>query len=161
MNIDSRAEAWVALQVAGVAPRALLEMLRSLGSPEAVLAATPAQRRAAVTSAASPKSLAIAPDPERVAQTLRWLADTPDASLVAWDDADYPAALLEISDPPPVLFCLGRRELLAAPSFAIVGSRNATPQGIADAHAFAAALSTAGLAIVSGLAAGIDAAGTR
>ena len=161
MNIDSRAEAWVALQVAGVAPRALLEMLRTFGSPEAVLDATPAQRRAAVASASSPKSLAIAPDPERVAHTLRWLADTPDASLVAWDDADYPAALLEIADPPPVFYCRGRRELLSRPALAIVGSRNATPQGCADAEAFAAALSAAGLTIVSGLAQGIDAAAHR
>ena len=161
MNIDSRAEAWVALQVAGVAPRALLEMLRTFGSPEAVLGATPAQRRAAVASASPAKSLAIAPDPERVAHTLRWLADTPDASLVAWDDADYPAALLEIADPPPVFYCRGRRELLSRPALAIVGSRNATPQGCADAEAFARTLAAGGLAIVSGRALGSDAAAHR
>ena len=67
-------------------------------------------------------------------------------------------ALLEIGDPPPVFYCLGRRELLTCPALAIVGSRNATPQGASDAHAFARALSAAGLTIVSGLALGIDAA---
>ena len=81
--------------------------------------------------------------------------------LVAWDDSDYPRALLEIGDPPPVFYCIGRRELLARPAFAIVGSRNATPQGCADAEAFAAALSSAGFTIVSGLALGIDAAAHR
>ena len=56
---------------------------------------------------------------------------------------------------------MGRRALLAEPAFAIVGSRNATPQGCADAEAFGAALSAAGFTIVSGLATGIDAAAHR
>ena len=56
---------------------------------------------------------------------------------------------------------MGRRELLAAPAFAIVGSRNATPQGCADAEAFAARAVGAGFTIVSGLALGIDAAAHR
>jgi DNA processing protein len=81
--------------------------------------------------------------------------------LVAWDDPDYPGSLLEIGDPPPVFYCLGRRELLAGSGFAIVGSRNATAQGRADAQAFAAALSATGFTIVSGLAIGIDAAAHR
>ena len=159
MIVDTRVEAWARLQALALPPRALVDLLRSFGGAEAVLAAKPAQwRRSSPPAVAA--ALEAGPPPERLAASLAWLA-LPGSDLVAWDDADYPAALLEISDPPPVLFCLGRRELLAAPSFAIVGSRNATPQGIADAHAFAAALSTAGLAIVSGLAAGIDAAAHR
>ena len=100
------------------------------------------------------------PEAARLERTLAWLRE-PGHDLVAWGDPDYPASLLEIGDPPPVLYCMGRRELLAQPAFAIVGSRNATPQGCADAEAFAAALSAAGLAIVSGLALGIDAAAHR
>jgi DNA processing protein len=159
MNVDPRIEAWVSLQLSGVAPRPLAQMLRALGSPEAVLAATPAQRRAALSAPVGKASVS-APDPERVARTLSWLAQ-PDASLVAWDDTDYPPALLEIGDAPPVFYCLGRRDLLACPALAIVGSRNATPQGCADAEAFAAALAASGLTIVSGLALGIDAAAHR
>ena len=100
------------------------------------------------------------PDAARLDATLAWLRE-PGHDLVAWGDPDYPAALLEIGDPPPVFYCLGRRELLARPAFAIVGSRNATPQGCADAEAFGAAMSAAGLTIVSGLALGIDAAAHR
>ncbi|MGH8802968.1 MAG: DNA-processing protein DprA, partial [Casimicrobiaceae bacterium] len=89
--------------------------------------------------------------------TARWL-DEPGHHLIAWDDPDYPRALLELSDPPVALFHLGRRELLNRPSLAIVGSRNATPQGKAIAREFAAALGDTGLTIFSGLAAGIDTA---
>ncbi|MEP7180784.1 MAG: DNA-processing protein DprA [Betaproteobacteria bacterium] len=159
MKIDARAEAWAALHARGIGPRPLVDLLRAFGGPEAVLAASPAARRAVVPVAAA-RLVDAAPDPARHAATLDWLA-SPEHGLVAWDDADYPPPLLEIGDPPPVLFCLGRRELLARPAFAIIGSRNATPQGEADAFAFAAALSAAGLAIVSGLAVGIDAAAHR
>jgi len=159
MIVDPRVEAWARLQALALPPRALVDLLRRFGGAEALLAARPADwRRSAPPAVAA--TLEAGPPPERLAASLAWLAEA-DSDLVAWDDPDYPAALLEIPDPPPVLFCRGRRELLGAPAFAIVGSRNATPQGIADAEAFAAALSAAGLAIVSGLAAGIDAAAHR
>lgn len=159
MTVEPRVEAWVRLQLSGIAPRPLAQLLRAFGGPEALLAATPAQRRAALTAPAGSATITAA-DPERLAHTLAWLA-APGASLVAWDDADYPRALLEIGDAPPVFYCLGRRELLGRPALAIVGSRNATPQGCADAEAFAAALAAGGLTIVSGLALGIDAAAHR
>jgi DNA processing protein len=100
------------------------------------------------------------PDPALLERTLSWIAESGHA-LVAWDDADYPCALLTISDPPPAFYYSGRHELLNRPSIAIVGSRNATPQGIDNAEAFAATLSGAGFTIVSGLALGIDAAAHR
>jgi DNA processing protein len=159
MNAYSRVEAWVRLQLSGLAPRPLVDLLRAFGSPEAVLAATSAQRRRHVPAAAAAR-LEAPPDEGRLDATLAWLRE-PRHDLVAWGDPDFPAPLLEIGDPPPVFYCMGRRELLAAPALAIVGSRNATPQGCADAEAFAAALSAAGLTIVSGLAAGIDAAAHR
>ena len=159
MNVDARAEAWARLQLSGVAPRPLVDLLRAFGSPEGVLGATPAQRRRHAR-ASDIASLDAAPDAKQLAATLDWLRES-GHDLVAWDDADYPRALLEIGDPPPVFYCMGRRELLAGPAFAIVGSRNATAQGCADAEAFALALASAGFAIVSGLAVGIDAAAHR
>jgi DNA processing protein len=159
MTVDTRAAAWVRLQVSGVGPRPLADLLRMFGSPDAVLSASSAQRRKIVPAAAA-AALDQGPDPERLAAALDWL-DAPGHGIVALDDADYPRLLLEVGDPPPVFYCIGRRELLARPAIAIVGSRNATPQGIADAEAFAAALSAAGLTIVSGLALGIDAAAHR
>ena len=67
-------------------------------------------------------------------------------------------ALLDAPDPPPLLYLKGQRALLARRAIAIVGSRNATAQGIANAESFASALSRAGLCIVSGQALGIDTA---
>jgi DNA processing protein len=89
-----------------------------------------------------------------------WLAQ-PGNSLMTLADDDYPRALLEIADPPAMLYCKGQRALLNQPGLGIVGSRSATPQGVRDAEAFAHALSDAGLTIVSGLALGIDAAAHR
>jgi DNA processing protein len=60
-----------------------------------------------------------------------------------------------------LLYAKGRLELLRRPAIAIVGSRNATAQGIANAEAFARSLSAAGYVIVSGQALGIDTAAHR
>lgn len=69
----------------------------------------------------------------------------------------YPAALAAIEAPPPLLYVKGKRELLARPALAIVGSRQASAAGTKLARMFAAELARAGLIIVSGLARGIDA----
>jgi DNA processing protein len=78
--------------------------------------------------------------------------------VITFADAIYPSSLLTIADPPPVLYVKGRAELLNRKSIAMVGSRNATLQGIQNARRFAHVLSTAGLTVVSGLALGIDGA---
>lgn len=88
---------------------------------------------------------------------LDWLAG-PDNHLITWNDPAYPAALRDIPAPPAWFYVRGDPAWLSRPMLAIVGSRNATPQGARDARAFAQALSEAGLTIVSGLALGVDAA---
>ena len=115
---------------------------------------------AAHLSAAQCDALLAEPDAAQLDAVHGWLGQ-PGNSLLTLADADYPKTLLEIADPPAVLYCKGRRELLGQPALGIVGSRNATPQGVRDAEAFAQALSDAGLTIVSGLALGIDAAAHR
>ncbi|MGH8747061.1 MAG: DNA-processing protein DprA, partial [Burkholderiales bacterium] len=82
------------------------------------------------------------------------------AVITLADDA-YPKLLLEIPDPPVLLYAHGRLDLLARQALAMVGSRNATAQGAQNAESFARAFSEAGLTIVSGLALGIDAAAHR
>jgi DNA processing protein len=73
----------------------------------------------------------------------------------------YPPLLLEISDPPPLLFVAGDVEYLSKPQLAVVGSRHPSRQGLSDAASFAGDLAAAGFVVTSGLAYGIDAAAHR
>ncbi len=148
--------AWLRLSlIPGITPAMQQALLRALGSPEEVLA-SPSSRVAVIAGDEAAKRLAAGPAPALLDATLRWLEGAGHHLIALGEDA-YPRALLEIPDPPTVVYAIGRTELLNAPSIAIVGSRNATPQGVRDAAAFARALSDAGLCVVSGLALGIDA----
>jgi DNA processing protein len=77
-------------------------------------------------------------------------------------DADYPASLLDIPDPPLMLYAMGQTAQLATlraeQALAMVGSRNPTPQGAENARTFACSLAASGLTVVSGLALGVDGA---
>jgi DNA processing protein len=160
MDIDARVEAWASLQlIPGLSSRALVALLKAFGGPAEVLAASRASLKPSV-GAELASAIAQGAASDELSRSLAWLAE-PGHALLAWDDAAYPSALLTIGDPPPVLHYAGKLELLNRPALAIVGSRNATPQGRENAQAFAAALSAAGLTIVSGLAQGIDAAAHR
>lgn len=153
--------AWLRLTlVPAVTRRAQRDLLSRFGSPASALGAAPSECREVVGEQAA-AALARGPDPSLLEATLAWLSGSGDRALVTLADGEYPKALLEAADPPCVLYAHGRRELLNRTAIAIVGSRNATPQGIRDAEAFARALSDAGLCIVSGLALGIDAAAHR
>ncbi|HEX7403419.1 MAG TPA: DNA-processing protein DprA, partial [Usitatibacter sp.] len=128
-------------------------------SPQAALSAS-RQEVEQVAGDLAAKRLRDGPSPKLVEATLRWLS-RPHCQMLALGDAAYPRALLDTPDPPCVLYARGRIELLNETAVAIVGSRNATPQGLRDAEALALALSESGLVIVSGLALGIDAAAHR
>jgi DNA processing protein len=157
MTPDPDLRDWLALTLlAGVGPRVGRVLLGAFGSPGAVLAASPAALEHASTRAIA-AAVRTGPDPVHLERALDWCAQ-PGNGVVTLADADYPKSLLEIHDPPLLLYWKGRRELLGAPVLAVVGSRNATPSGKSTARAFATALADAGLCIASGLALGIDAA---
>lgn len=88
-------------------------------------------------------------------QTLAWVAQE-NNYVITLGDEDYPQSLLSIADPPVLLYVKGRPAFLNMPAVAIVGSRNASAQGMLNADRFAQNLSEAGLTVVSGLALGID-----
>ncbi|HKA77120.1 MAG TPA: DNA-processing protein DprA [Pseudolabrys sp.] len=80
---------------------------------------------------------------------------------ITLDEPEYPSRLQAIDDPPPVIAIRGKRDVLARPLIAIVGSRNASGAGVKFAERIARDLGNAGFAVVSGLARGIDAAAHR
>jgi len=163
MNDDER-RGWLRLALTpGIGPATARALLAAFGLPDTVFAARAAQL-APVVGEALARTLA-APAPAAQAQAIdaaiAWLEREPGRHLLTLADATYPRALLATADPPPLLYAHGRLELLAQPSLAIVGSRNATQQGAATAESFAAGLARAGVTIASGLALGIDAAAHR
>ncbi len=81
--------------------------------------------------------------------------------VLVWGDADYPPALMQLTDPPPVLYGRGNFSPLKAPAVAVVGARAASSYGLRMADLLAKALAQAGVVVVSGLAAGVDAAAHR
>ena len=156
----SNAAAWLRLSLApGIPGEAALRAAAQPGGLEALLDAG----RDALLAIGIPDQPARAltgPAPAWLPEALDWLA-APGHELLTLADADYPPLLKLIPGPPAALFLRGDRSLLGNPHFAIVGSRNPTPQGAENAFAFARYLADCGLSICSGLAAGIDAAAHR
>lgn len=157
---QARLAAWIRLeQTPGVGRLTVRRLLDHFGDPQAVLAAgydalaeliSPARARAL----ADPPSGALA---GHIDAALAWL-ELPGHHLLTRGHPAYPPLLLHIPDPPVLLYAVGRLELLTSPALAMVGSRNASQQGLANARNFGHALSDAGLTVVSGMALGIDAA---
>jgi DNA processing protein len=151
---------WLQLALTpGIGPVTFQRLLRQFGLPQAVLARKRAEL-AALASAAVIAALDSEEVAQAVARALAW-AGEPGHWVITLADEIYPRLLLEITDPPPLLYARGRVELLQRAALAIVGSRNATLQGEANAQTLARALSEAGLTVVSGLALGIDTAAHR
>jgi len=166
--------AWLRLtQARGVGSAAVRRLLAHFGLPQHLFAQSMQAWRTCVTDAQA-RALAatdFALD-TLIERTWQWLqqqggsAENPLArAILTLGDAAYPEALLEIDDPPPLLYLMGAPRYLGTKStfaaqhcLAIVGSRNPTAQGTEHAWQFARALRGAGLCIVSGLALGIDAA---
>ena len=83
------------------------------------------------------------------------------ARLIAVGEADYPAPLAEIADPPPLLAVKGAAHLLHKPALAVVGARNASANGVRFTRKLSADLGARDLVIASGMARGIDTAAHR
>lgn len=157
MKQASDIESWLSLNlINGLGDESIRRLLVAFGSPTAIFSASTSALEQTVKAPIA-KAIRQGADPGKISATLKWLED-PANSIVTLADADYPAQLLNIADPPPLLYLKGQRNLLKSSALAVVGSRNATPQGIANAESFSEAASHAGLCIISGMALGIDTA---
>lgn len=135
-------------------------LLAAFGLPQQVFEQDPAALAQLVTGAHVRALRSIPADLDaRVDATLDWIAAAPrERRVVTLGDPRYPAPLLQIEDPPLLLFLRGVEWDGSTSGIAVVGSRNPTPQGVDNARAFAKALAAAGQTVVSGLALGIDGA---
>lgn len=151
---------WLRLeQIKGIGPATARKLLSVFGLPENIFSASYTSLRQVASERITQAILTPASDDEQrdIALTLEWTT-LPENAVLTLADSAYPPALLDIPDPPLLLYVKGNKALLKAPSLAVVGSRNATTQGLRNAENFAYALSETGLTIVSGLALGIDTA---
>ena len=160
-------KAWLRLVLSpGVGNQTARRLLAAFGSAEAIFE----QSSGTLRQMGSEKLVgAIRAEPPglsaQLQATLQWLEAADDHQIACIGDETYPASLLDIEDPPLMLYMLG---VLCKPGqpasnqyathLAIVGSRNPTPQGEINARQFARAFGEAGLCVVSGLALGIDGA---
>jgi len=160
-------QAWLRLTLTpGVGNGTARQLLAAFGSAQAVFD----QSALTLRQLGSDKlASAVQTEPANLAgqlqTTLDWLQAGDDRRVITLGDAGYPMALLDIEDPPLMLYMLGAQVNRAqsatktiATRLAMVGSRNPTPQGEANARQFAKAFAGAGLCVVSGLALGIDGA---
>lgn len=158
---------WLRLSLTpGIGDGAARKLLAAFGLPDRIFAQPDAALREVVSQA---QAAALQQPPANLQAQLdltwQWLHAASDNGasrrVVTLGDAGYPASLLEMADPPLMLYVLGAADYNLTQlghSIAVVGSRNPTPQGATNARSFARALGEAGLPVVSGLALGVDGA---
>jgi len=152
---------WLALRlVPGLGARNAGKLIARFRTPQAVFRASRTELEGAGVSGALAQSIASGCSFEDAVLQQEKMLETGTAAI-AITDPRYPALLREIFDPPVVLFARGRTELLSAIMLGVVGTRRPTPYGVAAAERLAGDLARAGLAIVSGMARGIDTAAHR
>ena len=152
-QISRQAEALAMLRLIRsrrVGPVTWHKLVADHGSATAALAALPG-----IASAAGVDSYSVCP--VEVARHEIAQARVAGARMLCFGDADYPLALMDLPDAPPVLWVQGDMALLNRPAIAMVGARNASSLGLRMARRLAETLAEAGFVVVSGLARGIDA----
>ena len=159
MELDASLS-WLALALTpGLASRLSARLLKEFGSPEEVFRAP--LRRLEACNLPAPVAQAVAKKQsfKRAEKELAATRNIDRCRLLNWTEPEYPQNLLQIYDPPVLLYVRGDAEVLSQPSIGVVGTRRPTLYGTQMAERLGRELAARGLAVVSGMARGVDALG--
>jgi DNA processing protein len=152
---------WISLSLtSGLGPTKARKLVEHFGSAEAVFHASLTELEGTGIKAVSAQSIATGKSAELAREEIARAAGA-NVTIVSGEDANYPARLKEIYDPPLVLYVRGDPEVLTRPGIAMVGTRHPTPYGSGMAERLACDLAAQGLVIISGMARGVDTASHR
>ena len=159
MELDASLS-WLALALTpGLASRLSARVLRKFGSPDGVFRASLTDLESCKLPAQVTQAIVKKESFKRAEKELDGVRKIANCSLLNWTEPEYPQTLLQIYDPPVLLYVRGDPQVLNLPSLGIVGTRRPTLYGTQMAQRLGRDLAARGLAIVSGLARGIDAIG--
>ncbi len=151
---------WLALGLTpGLASRLSARVLRRFDSPDGVFRATLSDLESCHLPAPVAQSIVKKEAFKRAEKELTGVQKIAGCSLLNWTEPEYPQPLLQIYDPPVMLYVRGDPQVLNLPSLSIVGTRRPTLYGTQMAQRLGRDLAARGLVIVSGMARGIDAIG--
>lgn len=159
MELDSSLS-WLALSLTpGLASRLSARLLRRFESPEGVFRASLAQLEECHLPAPVAQAVVKKEAFKRAEKELAAIRRINGCRLINWTEPEYPQSLLQIYDPPVLLYVRGDLQVLNLPSLGIVGTRKPTLYGSQMAERLGRELAARGVVIVSGMARGIDAIG--
>ena len=159
MQLDASLS-WLALALTpGLGPRLSARLLQRFDSPEGVFRASLPQLESCSLTAVAAQAIFKKEAFKRAEKELAGSRKIAGCGLLDWTEPEYPQTLLQIYDPPVLLYVRGDPQVLNLPSLSIVGSRKPTQYGSQMAERLGRDLAARGLLIVSGMARGIDAIG--
>jgi DNA processing protein len=159
MQLDASLS-WLALALtSGLASRLSARVLRKFGSPEGVFRASLPELESCHLPAPVAQAIVKKESFKRAEKELDGVRKIANCSLLNWTEPEYPQNLLQIYDPPVLLYVRGDPQVLNLPSLSIVGTRRPTLYGTQMAQRLGRELAARGLVVVSGMARGIDAIG--
>ena len=156
MELDASLD-WVSLSLTpGLGSRMAGKLLRQFGSPQEIFRASLTELEACRLPSAPARAVQSRSAHKDAEAELAKVRKLGGCRLLNWDEPEYPKRLLEIYDPPPLLYVRGDASVLNRHSISMVGTRRPTPYGNQVAERLGRDLAARGLTIVSGMARGID-----